>query len=99
MAAGVRPCDEGRVTAAAARARARFPHICSLPRSSWKLFITSFIPAGQTHVRHGRAGSSVHRRRPSQVPQLHVQVLFHRATDGSQTFLYGLRAGRAADVR
>lgn len=55
--------------------------------------------AGQTDVDHGRVGPSVHRRRPSQVSQLHVQMLFYRVVDGSPAFLHGLRTGRAANVR
>jgi len=75
------------------------PVIADDPRGGSPDFADARLQPGQTYVRHGRAGSSVHRRRPAQVPQLHVQVLFHRAVDGPQTFLYGLRTDRAADVR
>lgn len=67
--------------------------VFSIIKRDWTVF------AGQKDVRHGRAGTSVHRRRPSQVPQLHVQMLFHRAVDGTQTLLHGLRADRAKNVR
>lgn len=55
--------------------------------------------AGQTDVRHGCSGPSLHRRGPSKVSQLHVQMLFHGTVDGSPAFLYGLRTGGATDIR